>query len=221
MVRACAGFRPAPRRYHLSVPLPRRRAACALLALTCLCLAVSPGCATAPIAEHVRPEPGVFDAPGGGYQAAFEKAKDTLREAGFELDRVDARAGVITTHPRASAGFATPWTGVETDPGQMLDGTFNAYRRTASVSFVPLEAFAGDDLRACPTPLRGTVTVRTTRSLHPPTRLTPASIRLASRPIDPRAGSAPPSTDEEGRDDLPLAEQLAVRIREQLVGGGV
>lgn len=45
----------------------------------------------------------------GGYSASFEHAKQVLRDANFDLDRVDARSGVVTTKPKHSAGLATPW----------------------------------------------------------------------------------------------------------------
>lgn len=45
----------------------------------------------------------------GDFAGAFAAAKDVLREHRFELERVDARAGVITTKPRAAGGWATPW----------------------------------------------------------------------------------------------------------------
>jgi hypothetical protein len=73
--------------------------------------------------------------PAGRYPEAFEAAKDALREFQFELDRVDAAGGIVTTHARGSAGFATPWvphtSGLE-DAGR---GFVERERRRAAVVF--------------------------------------------------------------------------------------
>ena len=59
------------------------------------------GCATSRPAE--------FATAPGGYAAAFDAAREVLREFRFELERVDARSGIITTRPKATAGLATLW----------------------------------------------------------------------------------------------------------------
>ena len=45
----------------------------------------------------------------GDFAETFQAAKDVLREYRFELDRVDAREGVITTRAMSASGWATPW----------------------------------------------------------------------------------------------------------------
>ena len=74
-----------------------------------------------------------FEVSAGGYARAFDAAKEVLREAGFELDRVDARAGVITTRSKGSAGIATPWVGDESTIEQEFDDLIHQQRRTAVV----------------------------------------------------------------------------------------
>jgi len=44
----------------------------------------------------------------GDYPAAFEAAKAALRDYRFDLERVDARAGVISTAKKETAGLLTP-----------------------------------------------------------------------------------------------------------------
>lgn len=69
-----------------------------LLVLACLTAA---GCAS-PRAAHGR-----FVVPAGEYEAAFDQTRSSLVAMGYRLDRVDARLGVVTTHPkRASAVHA-------------------------------------------------------------------------------------------------------------------
>ena len=43
------------------------------------------------------------------YEAFFEQCVDVLRRYGFELDRVDKLAGVITTFPETSEHFFEFW----------------------------------------------------------------------------------------------------------------
>ena len=86
----------------------------------------------------------------GSYSATFQAVKDELRSSGFELDRIDARAGVITTRPRASAGLATPWITDESTIEQEFEGALNRQQRTVTVRFAPTaqddtsDAFASD-----------------------------------------------------------------------------
>ncbi len=78
--------------------------------------------------------------PAGRYAEAFDAARGVLLEHEFELARVDARAGVITTLPRQWAGFMTPWIPHAEEPGSSVDGLLNHERRRVRVVFSPTAA---------------------------------------------------------------------------------
>lgn len=162
--------------------------------------------------SHARAAPGAFEAPAGSYAAWFDAAKEELRAAGFELARVDAQEGVVTTAPRASAGFATPWTGVESTFGQAFEGTMNALRRTAEVRFRSLSTEAPGDLRGAIGPFAGVVTVEIARASHPDTRISAVSIRLTNRSEGPRSAAPQGASESPPRLDEPLADRLAKAI---------
>lgn len=71
----------------------------------------------------------------GSYAAAFDATREVLRSYRFTLERVDARAGVITTEARFSSGLATFWDPVQSDGGQELMETLNYEGRRARVVF--------------------------------------------------------------------------------------
>ena len=88
------------------------------------------GCSAAP--KH---PPAVIEVPAGEYPKAFAAAKDALRDYAFELDRVDAVSGVITTHPRGSSGIATPWIPHTSTMQDTVRGLLERERRTVVVTF--------------------------------------------------------------------------------------
>jgi hypothetical protein len=63
----------------------------------------------------------------------METAKDVLRFNGFELDRTDARAGVVTSIPEPGAHFFEFWRGDFADAGGLWESTLNPIRRRAVV----------------------------------------------------------------------------------------
>ncbi len=65
--------------------------------------ALLPGCGTTPRPATALP------IPSGRYAEAFDAAREALRDLRFDLERVDARLGVITSRPHATDGLATPW----------------------------------------------------------------------------------------------------------------
>lgn len=75
--------------------------------------------------------------PAAEYTEAFTAARDVLHSYRFALDRIDARAGVLTTHASGSAGFFTPWTGQESTPGQMWEDTIHDQQRRVEIVFSP------------------------------------------------------------------------------------
>ncbi|MBX3388193.1 MAG: hypothetical protein KF691_01915 [Phycisphaeraceae bacterium] len=74
------------------------------------------------------------------YNEAFTAARDVLHSYRFPLDRIDARAGVLTTRTSASAGFLTPWTGRETTMSQAWEDTIHNQQRRVEVVFTPTDA---------------------------------------------------------------------------------
>lgn len=173
----------------------------------CGCQSASPGSTSLRIAP-------------GAYAATFAAVKDELRAFGFELDRIDARAGVITTRPHFSAGLATPWIGDESTLTQEFEGFFNRQRRTIRVVFTPTDAESDSspintpiDTRALDVELRAQVEVRVERVHRLGLRPSTASIRLSSvtERVDHDGANEPPwTTTVIGEDEL-----LAARI----VGG--
>jgi hypothetical protein len=102
-----------------------------LKVLICGGLAALAGCASP------RIEP-VVDVPAGRYAEAFQSAREVLRERRFVVDRVDARAGVITTRARTSAGLVTPWDGDQSTVEQEIDDAANWQLRRVRIEFVPV-----------------------------------------------------------------------------------
>ncbi|TVQ76802.1 MAG: hypothetical protein EA380_08150 [Phycisphaeraceae bacterium] len=153
------------------------------------------------------------------YARSFEAAKTVLRDADFELDRVDARAGIITTRPRSSAGLGTPWIDHTETLGDAVSDLMNSDRRIAVVRFLPGDAeghsFRGD-LRQFEGPLVAEVTVERERLYRPNRRTQSTSIRMRSTMIDPSLQdremmpvfAAPLAADQR------LAQRLSWRIED-------
>lgn len=168
------------------------------------------GCASAPApTKHttMRIEP-------GSYAATFDAVKDELRAFGFELDRIDARAGVITTRPHFSAGLATPWVGDESTIEQEFEGLLNRQRRTVRVDFAPAEPGenAPADVRSLTVPIRARVDVTIERMHRTGLQASAKSVRLSSvmiRVDEDGAEPLPWTLTKVGEDDL-----LAARIVE-------
>lgn len=75
-------------------------------------------------------------APGAdSYAVAFDAAREVLRARFYQLERVDAQAGVITTAPKPTAGLATPWDPDQSSPGQEVEELFNQRTRTVRITF--------------------------------------------------------------------------------------
>jgi hypothetical protein len=145
------------------------------------------GCASDP-APDPEPEPQpaaayLFDA--SNYAQVFQAAKDVLREYQFELDRVDARSGIITTQPKPSAGLATPWIPHSGDFKGSVRGLIEHEQRRARVEFVPAglaepQAPGTPDLREATGAMVARIEVEIDRVHRPHRRASPTSIKLSS-----------------------------------------
>jgi hypothetical protein len=92
------------------------------------------GCATKPPAG---PNPATVQT--GEFEAIFVAAREVLRKRYFEEDRVDRRAGVITTLPSTAGGLAEFWRRDSADAeGRALAGLC-AVRKTATVQIEKTE----------------------------------------------------------------------------------
>lgn len=73
----------------------------------------------------------------GGYPAAFDATRELLRDMDFELERVDAAAGVITTRPHFSQGLFQPWDSTQSGLGDEWEDALNMQARVVRVTFAP------------------------------------------------------------------------------------
>lgn len=143
------------------------------------------------------------------YAEAFDVVKDTLREQGFELERVDARAGIITTRPQNSSGFFTPWVTSERRGRDEVASSLHRQRRIVEVRFLGGEG----DRRTAAAPVTVDVSARVERVYQPGVRATPASVRLrhVSEDLTRGAGSDDIFAVDHGTDRA-LAYELNRRI---------
>jgi len=121
------------------------------------------------------------------YTDAFQAAKDALAEYRFELDRVDAGAGVITSMPKASQGIATPWDFEQSSFEQELEDLANRHLRRVRITFEPVSPAEDpqQDLRTATGPIVGRVEVIVDRVRRAGWRLEPTSVRLSTFTRDP------------------------------------
>jgi len=166
----------------------------------------------------------------GAFSRTFDAAKDVLREMQFDLDRVDARAGVITTHPASSAGIATPWIPHAADSAAGLENLFERQRRVARVTFRATPEPGSNDgsfAEAAPPadllqpPGEVVVTVQIERMYRPGRRVDATSVRLQSFAFDPRADQSSAGRVEARSvgEDLSLAGVIARKLAERLRPG--
>jgi hypothetical protein len=188
-----------------------------LLMIGCLSGCAVPG-STAPTTFVIAP---------GHYSAAFDAAIESLIDLGFELERVDARHGIITTAAKSSAGLASPWHRHQSTFGQEVEDLLNRQVRRAIVTFEisgePQHAPPAPqtvpgpsplDLREADGPMVATVEVVLERLRFPGMRLEPSVMRLSSRAQDPqlrRAGMWPQYAVAFSQDPL-LAQRIGARI---------
>lgn len=191
------------------------------------------GCAPSPIANG---KGGRFVAAPGLYDRAFDIARDELAAVGFTLDRIDAFAGVISTHPRASGGLATPWDRQQAGLGGEVADLMHPQRRIVRISFAPAaqaDRMPGDEpvtqisglgspeslaSQGEQGPLVGFVEVLIERVYRPYRRISTVDVQRSSRTTDPTLGARGMSRSFAvvTQRDHALEERLASRIATRL-----
>lgn len=167
---------------------------CLLLTIIATCLV---GCASRP---RVDPPPAAatFVISADDYSEAFEAAQAEVLRRFFELERVDAQAGVILSRPKTGAGVLAPWTLAPSS--RLAEDTLNAQSRTVEVRFEAAEtiarspggmadALANPDLPISPGRAQSAVVVSVrvliSRRVSPTRRLEPTAIRYSGSTIKP------------------------------------
>lgn len=89
------------------------------------------------LAACSTPKPASTTIAPGSYVTTFEAARQALRDYRFELDRIDAHAGVITTRPKSTSGLATPWDSEQQTIGAEWEDLLNQQQRRVRIAFVP------------------------------------------------------------------------------------
>lgn len=186
--------------------------------------ALCAGCATVPRGGAT------FEIPPGEYAAAFEAAKSALIDSRFELDRVDAAAGVISSQHRQSVGFARPWDNQQSHASQEVGEFLHRHNRVVRITFGPVppaepaegtQAAPGEapaDLRTLDEPLVGTVRVVIVRLYRTGFRADPSGITLGtfSEPLVLSDRNVWPGFSTPVRRDTSLEKRVAESIRRKL-----
>jgi hypothetical protein len=81
--------------------------------------------------------PTTFEIAPSEYDVAFKQTREVLRDWHFNVDRVDAASGVITTRPKFSAGLATPWVSQQSSLTEEWEDFANRQERRVRVTFEP------------------------------------------------------------------------------------
>ncbi len=174
-----------------------------------------------------------FEIAEGGYPAAFDAARESLRDLRFHLDRVDAASGVITTSPKPTSGLATPWDSEQSGIDQEWEDFINRQRRTVRVTFRPKDtpeepqpsrdpgaakSVAGVDLRDAQCPVIGTVEVTVERVQRPGWQVNTKSVNNSTFTRDPELSAKGmfPTYAVELEPDERLAKRIAASIQKKM-----
>lgn len=160
-----------------------------------------------------------FTVPAERYDETMNAARETFLDARFMLDRVDARAGLVETQPKPTAGLATPWDTEQANLGQEWSDLLNQHERVARLIVEPVERSGGTtNVTTVTGPLQATVEVIVYRTRRSGWRVDTETISRSTHSRDmlgPARGQPNVFAQAIARDDK-LAEALAQRIRERL-----
>ncbi|HNO80112.1 MAG TPA: hypothetical protein PKN33_18855 [Phycisphaerae bacterium] len=67
----------------------------------------------------------------------LDTCEDVLRDQGFRIDRVDRRAGVVTTHPETSQHFFEVWRNDVATNYDFWEASLNTIRRSVEIQAAP------------------------------------------------------------------------------------
>jgi hypothetical protein len=67
----------------------------------------------------------------------LDTCEDVLRDQGFRIDRVDRRAGVVTTHPETSKHFFEVWRKDVANNYDFWEASLNTIRRSVEIQAEP------------------------------------------------------------------------------------
>jgi hypothetical protein len=177
--------------------------------------------------------PREFTVAPGEYGAAFAATSEALRELDFELERIDAASGVITTKPHFAPGFLEPWDQTQSGLDDEWEDALNMQAREVRVTFTPAAEIAAEadgmqatdatipDLRAAEGEIVGSVWVTLYRQQRAGRRLDSESVGRSTFYTDPDLGARAGSRYMVPlRRDQRLESRLAARIRESLATPG-
>jgi hypothetical protein len=159
--------------------------------------------------------PAEFAVPAGEYAGAFSASREVLRECRFDLERIDAGEGVLSTLPKHSSGIFTPWDTEQSSIAAELDDSVNHQSRRVRIVFDPSDA-PHDAART------GRVEVVVYRlqdySLRPSTR----AIQFSTRAVDPlnSARGVYPQYEVPTTQDPAFASRLARAIEVRMAKCG-
>lgn len=170
----------------------------------------------------------------GQYSATFDAARHVLRDAHFDLERVDSSAGVITTTPKATAGLMSPWDSEQQTAGQEFEDMLQHHHRKVRITFEAAgdgSPDAGADSQAegsgeqpdlIDEPRQTTMRVRVELQQvnRPNWRIDSTSIRLGTYAWDPALAERDmqPRYETVIADDTDFARRLVELIRAQVAG---
>lgn len=176
--------------------------------------------------DNASPE---FAVPAGSYRRAFEASESVLRDFRFNLARVDARAGVISSQAKNTSGLATPWDVEQSTLGQEFEDLVSNHSRRIRITFERSggssgSLAAGGDAAATSgggapenfdnAPLVGRVDVVLIRTYARNWRPSSTSILDSSYAYDPMLAQSGQSQVYEA--PLTRDERLAARIAERI-----
>ncbi len=146
------------------------------------------------------------------YSDAIAATRDVLRSYRFQIDRVDAAEGVVTTASKSSSGLATPWDPEQSSFNQELEDLANMQERRVRVTFDRATTLDAD------AKITARVEVVIDRVQRPGWRPTPKSVRHSTVTMDPDLAARQmwPTYSVPIRQDPEFASEIAEKIERRL-----